>query len=368
MPRPRPPSPGLRPEGRRFAPATGAGGGGAPARSVSRWAGVALHGCNGSVWWGVLGAVSRARARTEAASPRDKGRGWGRSGAERLAVGGGGAPRLQRQRWVGRVARRFPGSRPDRSGFAARQGPGAAWARRGALAGGAGRGECVPQSGYLGGVATRLGGVATIYGCNSPQCGCNSPQHGQSGPKKGFCRPTRRRATRQRTPHRPPPRRGCREAEPSHLSPGPTIVPHGGDGRSAGASAHRSLGRWKGARSQTYPAAPTGAAPPPPTQRPPPPPPILPPLTENIRAWRFRPPAERRTVSWNLTNRQYGSCGGEGRGRGREKWREAGGGGSCAAPSACLAGRFCWAVWERCCFCPGGPGGPRRPRSAGRMP
>ncbi|MEY9836540.1 hypothetical protein ABH941_001760 [Streptacidiphilus sp. EB103A] len=82
-----------------------------------------------------------------------------------------------------------PGLRPDRSGSAARQRPGAAQVRRGALAGSAGRGTCVPQSGYLGGVTTTLGGVAPIYGCNSPQHGCNSPQHGQSGPKERFCSP-----------------------------------------------------------------------------------------------------------------------------------------------------------------------------------
>ena len=233
-------------------------GQGALARSVWRWAGVALHACNGSVWWGVLGAVSRARARKDAAPPRDRGRGWPGSGAKRFAVSGGGAPRLQRQRSVERVTCRLPGSRPERCGSAARQGPGVARVRRGA--GGAGRGECVPRSGYLGGVTTTLGGVATIYGCNSPQCGCNSPQHRQSGPKERFCSPgTGAPRDNARPTDRPAPR-GCREAEPSHPSPARTGVPHGGDGRSAGAIAHRSPGRWKGARPQEGGRARVGAA------------------------------------------------------------------------------------------------------------
>ena len=43
-------------------------------------------------------------------------RSWRRGqtfGAERFAVGGGDAPRVQRQRWAGRVARRLPGWRPE---------------------------------------------------------------------------------------------------------------------------------------------------------------------------------------------------------------------------------------------------------------
>ena len=53
-------------------------------------AGRALHGCNGSVGWGELTAASRARARTEAAPPRDKGRGRPGSGAERSRGARGG--------------------------------------------------------------------------------------------------------------------------------------------------------------------------------------------------------------------------------------------------------------------------------------
>ena len=66
----------------RALPGAGSGGGQTP------------HVCNGSVGWGELAAVSRARARKEAASPRDKGRGWPRSGAERAAGarGGPGSP------------------------------------------------------------------------------------------------------------------------------------------------------------------------------------------------------------------------------------------------------------------------------------
>ena len=41
-------------------------------------------------WAGGLPAVSRARARKDAASPRDKGRGWPRSGAKRTAGARGG--------------------------------------------------------------------------------------------------------------------------------------------------------------------------------------------------------------------------------------------------------------------------------------
>jgi hypothetical protein len=73
--------------------------------------------------------------------PRAAGQGGGRTNA----------PRLQRQRAVGRMTRRLPGSRPERCGSLpkhfvqgiphARQGPGAAWVRRGACGGGAGRVE-----------------------------------------------------------------------------------------------------------------------------------------------------------------------------------------------------------------------------------
>ena len=197
----------------------------------------------------------------------------------RFHGGAGDAPRLQRQPSVGRVARRLPGSRPDRSGSAARQGPGAAGVRREACAWGAGRGECVvPRSGCLGRVTTTLGGVATIYGCNSPQHGCNSPQHGQSGLAKGFCSPgTGAPPGNARPTNRPPPR-GCREAEPSHPGPGPTGVPHGGDGRPAGAIAHRKPGRWKGARPPEAPRPASDDAPLPlPTPAAPAPPPPLPP-------------------------------------------------------------------------------------------
>jgi hypothetical protein len=60
--------------------------------------------------------------------PRAAGQGGGRTNA----------PRLQRQRAVRRMTRRLPGSRPERCGSAARQGPGAAWVRREACGGGQG--------------------------------------------------------------------------------------------------------------------------------------------------------------------------------------------------------------------------------------
>ncbi|MEY9842455.1 hypothetical protein ABH941_007742 [Streptacidiphilus sp. EB103A] len=195
----------------------------------------ALHACNGSVWWGELAAASRARARKEGASRQRQGRGRLGSGAERFAVGGGGAPRLQRQRPVERVNRRLPASaRKDaasspstscrgypmrdrgrgRPGSGAERSPGARGGGLRACRSGVGEvqphpGECWTRSasrihprvrpdvpndpvrgpferfdGLLGGVTTTLGAVATIYGCNSPQHGCNSPQPGAHAPPR----------------------------------------------------------------------------------------------------------------------------------------------------------------------------------------
>ena len=104
--------PGSRPKGSGFAARQGPGAGRSGAECFAVGGG-APHACNGSVRWGVLGAVSRARARKEGASRRQLGLGVGCSGAECFAVGGGGAPRLQRQRAVRRVGRRFPGSCPE---------------------------------------------------------------------------------------------------------------------------------------------------------------------------------------------------------------------------------------------------------------
>jgi hypothetical protein len=209
------------------------------------------------------------------------GRGSGVLGRGAFDGGRGWRSTLATATQVGRVGRRFPGSRPERSGSAAQLGPGAARARRGALARGAGRGECVPRSGQLGRVTPTLGSVATIYGCNSPQHGCNSPQYGQSGPEKGFCSPG---TGAHPATHAPPPLPFAQLAASgaSHPGPGPTGVPHGGDGGSAGAIAHRKPGRRKGARPPTDPTPASGDAPPPPlpptpaAPAPAPPPPLPP--------------------------------------------------------------------------------------------
>ncbi|MEY9837487.1 hypothetical protein ABH941_002713 [Streptacidiphilus sp. EB103A] len=237
------------------------------------------------------------------------------SGAERFAVGGGGAPRLQRQRVVGRAARRFPGSArkeaapsPSTScrGYPMRDN-GRGWPRSGAerspgARGGGLRarrsgvgevqphpGECWTRSasriyprprpdfpsdlsqGHLSGLAGCWGELHPRWGAQQPYMGVIHPSMVVTPPSTG--NPARRKVsaapvparTRQRTPHQPPPPRGCREAEPSHPSPAPTDVPHGGDGRSAGAIAHVGDGGGTGARPGEGSRCPDGGAPPPPT-------------------------------------------------------------------------------------------------------
>ncbi|MEY9835064.1 hypothetical protein ABH941_000275 [Streptacidiphilus sp. EB103A] len=153
---------------------------------------------------------------------------------------GGDAPRVQRQRVVGRVGPRLPGSaRKDAASSPSTScrgtpcatraggGPGPARSARPGRGAGpftptiAGVGEVQPRLGecwtrsasrihprmspdlpnnpirgpferfgrLLGGATPTLGAVATIYGGNSPQHGCNSPQHRQSGLEKRFCSP-----------------------------------------------------------------------------------------------------------------------------------------------------------------------------------
>ncbi|MEY9838641.1 hypothetical protein ABH941_003886 [Streptacidiphilus sp. EB103A] len=147
---------------------------------------VAPHPCNGSVRWGELRAVSRARAWKEAAPSastscrgypmRDNGRGRPGSGAECSPGARGEGFRACRsgcgevqahlgECWARSASRNYPRVRPDVPNDPVR-GP---FERFGWL---------------LGGVTTTLGAVATIYGCNSPQHGCNSPQPGAHAPPR----------------------------------------------------------------------------------------------------------------------------------------------------------------------------------------
>ena len=210
--------------------------------------GSALHGCNGSVWRGVLRTVSRARARTEAASPRDKGR--GRPGPARSVRRGAGWGFRARRSGVGEVQPR----------------PGECWARSASriyprmsldLPNNPVRGPFERFGGLLGGVTPTLGGVAPIYGGNSPQHGCNSPQPGAHAPPPA----EHRRAPGNARPTNHPAPRSWPASGASHPSHARTGVPQGGGGGSAGANAHVGDGVGTGARPPDGPRRSDGRRP-----------------------------------------------------------------------------------------------------------